>query len=177
MYYQYIYYILRTAAADARSLLDVGTRDCGYLEWMDWIEERVSIDLVKPYRSPNVQGEVADFFDYHPAKRFDVVLCSQVLEHVPEAARFARKLFETGDKVLITVPYRWSERRRTPGHVHDPVDEAKLESWTGRTPTYAVIVEEPFRSQTPRLVAYYDPDPDRVFRKQALEARRPTRFL
>lgn len=178
LYYHYVYFILRAAAPEARSLIDVGTRDCGYLDWLDWIETIVSVDLVKPYRSARVTGHKADFFDYRPTRRFDVALCSQVLEHVPEAGAFAAKLFAVADKVLITVPYKWSPKRRTPGHVHDPVDEAKLAGWTGRKPTYAVVVEEPFRPRSPRLIAYYDTlEPDRVPDRAAIAARRPTRFL
>lgn len=178
LYYQYVYFILRAAAPDARSLIDVGTRNCGYLEWFDWIDTIVSVDLVKPYQSERVTGCKADFFDYAPSQRFDVALCSQVLEHVPEAGAFAAKLFAIADKVLITVPYKWSARRRTPGHVHDPVDEEKLARWTGRKATYAVVVEEPFRPKSPRLIAYYDAiEPDRVPDRDAIAARRPTRFL
>ena len=85
-------------------------------------------------------------------KRYDLAICLQVLEHVPQVEAFARKLFDISSSVLISVPYKWP-KGNVKGHIHDPVDEAKLRSWTQRKPDYQIIVTEPFGAS--RLFAYY----------------------
>ena len=97
-----------------------------------------------------------DFFDFEPEEKYDFVTCLQVLEHIPDAKAFARKLFQTADHVLISVPYLWKKGRAT-YHVHDPVDRNKLLEWTGREPDYSVVVEEPLFDKhiSRRLISYY----------------------
>jgi hypothetical protein len=63
-----------------------------------------------------------------------VCLCLQVLEHIPDAAAFAQRLLARARwHVIISVPYKWAASR-SPNHIHDPVDEAKLATWFGRSP-------------------------------------------
>ena len=78
------------------------------------------------------------------------MLCLQVLEHLEDPETFARKLFESGRSVIVSVPYRWPAGLR-PGHVQDPVDEAKLIGWTGRTPVETCVV----RNGRDRLIAVF----------------------
>ena len=49
MYYKYLDYILRSVGKDAGGLIDVGSGSCPYLDWWDWIPERVSVDIRVPY--------------------------------------------------------------------------------------------------------------------------------
>lgn len=172
LYYRYIDYIMRVAATEARSLIDVGTGGCPYLEWFDWIPERVSFDLRSPYRSEAVQGIAGNLMTHEFERRFDVCTCLQVLEHVPDAAAFARRLLEIARLVVISVPHGWPAGRTT-GHVHDPVTEEKLEGWMGRRPNYSILVREPFRTvKGERIIALYDEDPRRRFGSAAVENRR-----
>lgn len=155
MYYRYIDAIVRGVAAEAQSLLDVGSSNAQYLEEFDWIKTKVTVDLKTAYSSATVQGITADFFTYRPETKFDLVTCLQVLEHVPDAGKFAQKLFEVGRDVLISVPFKWPADS-SKNHVHDPVDQHKLLSWTGRKPSYAVIATEVFAGKKARrLIAYY----------------------
>ncbi len=172
LYYRYVDYILRTVARDARSLIDVGTGGCPYLEWFDWIPERVSFDLEEPYRSEAVRGIAGDILTHDLDRRFDVCTCLQVLEHVPDAVPFARRLQRIARLVIVSVPYGWPEGA-TKTHVHDPVDEAKLTAWMGREPNYAIVVREPFRARKDqRLIALYDEDSGRRFGDDEVKARR-----
>lgn len=100
MYYRYIDYIMRCVGAKARSMIDVGSGNCPYLEWFDWIPNRVSVDIRVPYNSEGVKGIQGDIFKISFAESFDICTCLQVLEHVPEAERFAHRLQELG-KLLI----------------------------------------------------------------------------
>ncbi|MDI6025688.1 hypothetical protein QBK99_05665 [Corticibacterium sp. UT-5YL-CI-8] len=172
LYYQAVDYIVRTVGTDARSIVDVGTGGCPYLEWFPWIERRLSIDIDKPYSSPTVQALNANILYDKVPDGFDLCTCLQVLEHVPEAGRFARRLTELARTVIVSVPYKWPDGK-TQGHLHDPVDMEKLTTWFGRAPNYHVIVEEPLRRiKNKRLIAIFDEDPKRIFGATMLRDRR-----
>jgi hypothetical protein len=140
--------------ADAASILDVGSNGCPYLDWFGWIPRRVSIDLANPYADPGIESIRADFLEWETAERFDVVLCLQVLEHIPDAQAFARRLLAmTRRHLIVSVPYKWPAGR-VAEHVHDPVDEAKVDAWFGRLSTTSTVVRE--RTGKARLVRWYD---------------------
>ena len=139
--------------ADAQSILDVGSNGCPYLDWFPWAPRRVSIDIANPYTGGGVEGIKADFLGVPLSDRFDVVLCLQVLEHVPDATAFAcRLLASTRKHTIVSVPYRWPAGRCV-HHIHDPVDEAKLYSWFGREPASSNVIAE--RNGVQRLVCRY----------------------
>lgn len=156
MYYRYVDYMVRVLAADSKSMIDVGSSDVGLIENFNWIPKRDALDIANPYHSENVRGIKRDLFDYNPKEKYDFATCLQVLEHIPNAQKFANKLFQIADRVLISVPYKWKENSE-PEHVHDPVDLKKVNDWFGREPDYHIIVEEPlFRShKNKRLICYY----------------------
>ena len=55
----------------------------------------------------------ADFLRWEAPHRYDLVLCSQVLEHISakdgSAGRFVQKLLRIGRTVIISVPYKWND--------------------------------------------------------------------
>jgi Sulfotransferase family len=163
MYYQYVLAVAGPLARDARSLIDVGSWNTSIAEELDWIPDRVALDLRQPYSSKAVRGVKADFLQFEPERRFDFALCLQVLEHIPDAARFARKLQEVADRVLVSVPYEWP-KGTCRYHCQDPVDERKLADWFGREPDYRIVVEEPLQNgrTNRRLIAYFH-DPREKF--------------
>ncbi len=162
-YYKYFDRIMRGVARDARSMIDVGTGIVPYLEWFDWIPDRVSVDVNPPYRSETVRGIQGDIFEIEFPQKFDICTCLQVLEHIPDPAPFARRLTELSDLVVVTVPYLWPVGK-TKGHVNDPIDMATFESWFGRAPNWRHVVHEPWRRNSRRLLAIYDmADPGRRF--------------
>ena len=169
MYYRYVDYILRIVGKDAQSLIDIGTANCPYLEWFDWIPQRISFDQAPPYSSKNVIGMQGDFLTHDFGRRFDLCTCLQVLEHIPDAQTFARRLLEIADTVVVSVPYKWGAGA-VKGHVQDPVDRQKLRRWFGRKPNYSVIVNEPFLDPQ-RLVAVYHRDPTKWFTKAEMRMR------
>ena len=158
MYYRYIQRIVETLGAKAQSMIDVGSGNCPYLDWFEWIPDRVSVDIRVPYSSEHVRGIRGDIFQLQFPKPFDICTCLQVLEHVPDAAAFGRRLLELAHTVVVSVPFKWPNTPKpTPGHLHDPVDYAKLRTWMGREADYRTIVEEPL-STSPRrrrLIAVY----------------------
>jgi hypothetical protein len=156
MYYRYVFALAERLAAPARSLIDVGSNTTSLAEELDWIPERVALDISNPYASEAVRGVRADFLAFEPEARFDFALCLQVLEHIPDATAFARKLQEVAERVLVSVPYQWPAGA-CDRHCQDPVDETKLAGWFGRAPDYQIIVQEPLRRGPVgrRLIAYF----------------------
>jgi hypothetical protein len=167
IYYRYLDVIVRGVATDCKSMIDVGARNTPLIENFEWVDERVTLDVRAPYNSARVRGIEMDFLQFKPEKQFDIALCCQVLEHIPDAGAFARHLFEVGKRVLISVPYLWPEGG-TKNHIHDPVDMEKLARWTGREPAYHIIVQEPLSlsAKSRRLIAYY-PAPGEQFTVRA----------
>ncbi len=173
IYYQYFKYFIRCLGPNAKSMIDVGSGNVPYLEWFDWIPERVSIDLDYPYQSEKVRGIRGNLLETDLGKKFDLVTCMQVLEHVPEVEAFAKRLTEIGDLLLVSVPYKWP-KGLVKTHVNDPVDLEKVVKWFGREPNYHLIVREPFKKRTgARMFAIFDPDPKRVFDAKIRHQARP----
>ena len=174
MYYKYFFALMRCVAKDAVSLIDVGTGNSGYLEWLDWIPQKDSVDIRVPYESENVRGIKGDIHKL-PLMRYDVCTCLQVLEHIPDPRTFAARLLELGSLVIISVPYNWPANK-TKGHIHDPVDEVKIESWFGRKPNYNFVAKELFLTQnSARMFSIFDPaDKSRKFGGAYWHSRRAT---
>jgi hypothetical protein len=178
LYYQYFRYIVRCIGHDARSMADVGSGNCPYLEWFDWIPDRVSCDIRSPYRSATVRGVQGNILALDFPERFDLVSCLQVLEHVDEPAPFARRLLGMGRLVLVSVPHRWP-RGATRSHVNDPVDLRRVERWFCRRANYHLLVREPFvGAKGERLFVLFDADdPARRFGGAVRAHRRPLSSL
>lgn len=127
LYYQVVKIIVDHIGKNAMSILDVGSAGCPYLDWFKHIPKRTSIDLNTPYKSAGITSYTGDFMLWEPDQHYDLVLCLQVLEHVPDAEKFAQKLLTAGTTVVVSVPYKWPFGHKK-SHVHDPVDEIKLQN-------------------------------------------------
>jgi hypothetical protein len=154
LYYQVVRIIAQVLAKDARSVIDIGSWDVPTLDWFPDTPDRTSLDLRMPYRADGIQSVTADFLTWQPDRTYDLALCLQVLEHVPDAGAFAQKLLEVAKVVVISVPFRWPEWKN-PHHVHDPVTLDKITTWFGRQPSFAYPVPEP-TSGVERLVCVFD---------------------
>jgi hypothetical protein len=156
LYYEYVDVLVRGLAHDAKSLIDIGSHDIPLIESFDWIADRVTLDIRKPYSSANVRGIQADFFSFVPPKRYDFALCLQVLEHIEDAEAFAQKLLTVADRALVSVPYKWPAGASA-YHCQDPVDETKITQWFRRKPDYSLVVMEPLhrRTKARRWIGYF----------------------
>jgi SAM-dependent methyltransferase len=172
VYYSYFELMVRCIAPDANSILDVGTGSVPYLEWFQWIEKKVSVDIKAPYSSQTVEGVVGNILDVQFSSKFDICTCMQVLEHIDDPIPFARRLLELSDRLLISVPYKWPKGANK-HHPQDPVDEEKVLSWFGRKPNYSFVVSEPFINiKSKRMFSIYDRDPAKKFGSETYKARR-----
>ena len=150
-YYRDVVRLAREHVPGGGTALDVGANETELLEWLDWFERRVALDVAEIPQRPGVETVVADFNDVEAERRFDLVLCLQVLEHLERPRQFAHRLLRAGLTVIVSVPYRWPGWV-TEEHLHDPVDERKLHLWTGREPIQTAIVED---LGVERLIAVY----------------------
>lgn len=110
---------------------------------------------------------LADFYQYDPPQKYDLVICNQVMEHVDDPAAFAKKLLEIGHTVIASVPYNWGPG--TIGHVQHYIDQDQLLEWFGRKDyTELGIVQEVWRkcsSKCGRIYVVYRPavsDQDKI---------------
>lgn len=152
LYYKAIFQVVSVVGKEARSIIDIGSAETDYVSWFGWIGEKAQLNLGFTGQLPGVERISTDFLSWEDERTFDVALCLQVLEHVPDPAAFCDRLQRTARRLVISVPYKWGGN--APGHIHDPVDESKLQGWMGRKPNYSMIVREPFGPA--RLIAYYD---------------------
>jgi hypothetical protein len=150
-YYGEVVRLAREHAPAGGSALDVGANDTEVLDRLGWFDRRVALDVDQIPPRPGVETVVADFEQFEPDERFDLVLCRQVLEHLDRPRPFARKLLAAGRTTIISVPHEWPGWV-TEDHVHDPVDESKLRAWTGYDPTETAIIEDVGME---RLIAAY----------------------
>jgi len=160
IYLQRVAKLVQSVGGSAISILDVGSNGCPYLDWFEWIPKRVSVDLQAPYSSPSVTSFKADFLAWKTDEQFDLCLCLQVLEHVPDAGAFARKLLASARHVIVSVPYLWSGSCKY--HVHDPVDDAKVAAWFEREPDVSIVVTETPTDNSKgvrRMICYFNCSP------------------
>lgn len=115
LYFQYTYKFVNSLR-ECSSIIDIGGGPAGFLQKVDpkKYTKRVLLDLEQLEfigEGSNIPTMVieGDFLDV-PLPLFDVVVCLQVMEHVPDKYKFASKLLEVARKYLIvTVPYNWAE--------------------------------------------------------------------
>ncbi len=161
IYVQITREIAQRIASHANSVLDVGSNGTPILSWFPEVPVRVSVDLRVPYRAEGIESHQTDFLTWRPGRKFDVGLCLQVLEHVPDATAFARHLIDLCEVVIVSVPYRWPEDASR-YHVHDPVDEEKMKLWFGTDPNYSYRVAELHGQE--RLICVYDAKAEEAWR-------------
>ena len=149
--------LARAHAADALTMLDVGSFVPNAIASFDWIPNKVATD-VQVHKSAGWQAVRGlsfvrgDFLELQFATRFDLVTCTQVLEHLSDdrARAFVRKLQRetrpAGGLLLVSVPFEmpstWipckaaKKARRfrgvpdsCTGHLQDPLSAAEFASW------------------------------------------------
>eukprot|EP00322_Chrysochromulina_rotalis_P006925 CAMPEP_0115869734 /NCGR_PEP_ID=MMETSP0287-20121206/21960_1 /TAXON_ID=412157 /ORGANISM="Chrysochromulina rotalis, Strain UIO044" /LENGTH=269 /DNA_ID=CAMNT_0003324427 /DNA_START=7 /DNA_END=813 /DNA_ORIENTATION=+ len=152
--------LARAHAADALTMLDVGSFVPNAVASFDWIPNKVATDI-QVHNSAGwhamrglsfVQG---DYLKLSFATHFDLVTCTQVLEHFSDtrARDFVRKMqLETrpsGGMLIVSVPFEmpktWipcnSKHGRRPsleldscmGHLQDPLSATEFAAWFNQT--------------------------------------------
>jgi hypothetical protein len=135
----------------ATSALEVGCVKPSFLEHFNWIPNRV---CVSPYYAgySKVQDSAKsdeavtyltdDFNEWKQREQYDLVVCMQVIEHVPNPEKTMSKLLESGKVVLVSAPYLWPDCGSKCNHLHHNISEYTIKAWAGKDPVVSLIVSE-----------------------------------
>lgn len=117
----------------AKSAIDVGCYTSGLLVEFDWIPKRIASDkqayLEKNWRSvENVSFVPGDAFELEFGDLFDLVISNQTIEHLGDPCGFVKKLLSIGRSLIISTTYE-TPAGLIEGHIQDPIDLKKFQSW------------------------------------------------
>lgn len=154
LYFQVVRELATALGSGATAVLDVGSNRTPCLDWFPQAKFRTSVDPRGPYAGEGIESVTADFLAWEAPRHYDLALCLQVIEHVPDAPAFCRKLLAVADIVIVSVPYKWA-RGRNKEHLHDPIDKARMRSWFGRNANYSYVCRE-VKTNDRRLIQVYD---------------------
>lgn len=136
------------------SILDVGSANTPVATYGDF-ENRYRVDKSKLEELEGVNTVHSDWMDFCVNRSYSVVVCCQVIEHLTddEIKPFVDKLFESGENVIISVPYLWPEDA-CEGHHQDPINLEKFTRLVGGRDPYTLTIEND--STIRRLVALFN---------------------
>ena len=173
-FYKHLECVLKRYGSTAKTALDVGSSLPPYLIALPWLTSRTILgprfagnvgkggkEILSIKRIEEKFGVVAiqaDFEEWQPAEGtqtlYDLVLCSEVVEHVPRPKEFVRKLLSHAKLLVLSVPYKWAACENTKcHHLNNKITRDKIASWAGRQPTAYDIVEEESGEQ--RIICVY----------------------
>ena len=150
-YYKVLRALISLVEQDVKSVINVGCGPIPLFKGLKKISKRVYLDLDAVPKE--LDGAVAikeDFLKYETAEKFDLAVCSQVLERVPEVGKFIAKLKGLSRNLIISVPYKWQPDTKD-NHAHDFIDGEKVRKWLGMSPQMEFIVKD----HGCRLIACY----------------------
>lgn len=128
-----------------KSILDIGPGGTDIVMTGNFAERTVVNREPLPVDTyPGVEIIIGEWPDVMPrGRRFSVVSCCQVIEHLPDEKipAFIDAIFSASRHVIISVPYHWPEGLCS-YHPQDPVTMAKLIKWTGQEPRMCEVVED-----------------------------------
>lgn len=159
--------IAELIASNASVVADIGSNGNPVLEWFPNVPTRISVDPARTYKAPGVKSVRSEFLDWQPTKKINVLTCFHTLEFAERPDLFAQKMLALGEVCIVSVPYKWSEKK-SKRQLHDPIDEAKMLTWFGRSPNYSYIVRE--ISGEEHLICVYDRRDDEL--RASLEENR-----
>jgi SAM-dependent methyltransferase len=121
----------------AKNALEVGCAADPFLKHLAWIPTRTCLAPYYAYGKTTahaVNMTMGDFMEWNwtpEQQRFDLVLCSQVVEHVTDPRAFVQKLLEVSKTLIVSVPYRWSRDSTSAKahHVSHDIDEQTVATW------------------------------------------------
>ena len=97
---------IQDAGCNANCLLENISKDFNPKSLMGYDYSAETLEIAKSI-SPASQYKVFDLVHDHPTEQFDVIFCTQVIEHIPDAELAVKKLIDLAKpdaQILITVP-------------------------------------------------------------------------
>jgi SAM-dependent methyltransferase len=171
-YYDSLFYAAMQFGRKAKNVIEVG---CGYdpfVQHMTWIPEKI---CVAPYFTSygakskkgvgaEIEKVTADFMDFELPNddAFDLLICSQVIEHVKNPKKFMQKLIRSARIAIISVPYQWKPCVGKCGHKSHEISYKQTLEWSyPYVPIVSTIVEEREDStNNRRIVLVFERDDD-----------------
>ncbi len=144
--YQMIKNLAHAYASEGVSVLDVGCHNSSLILDLDWFTKKVVTD--RPYitkywqKVKGVEFIPGDFNKLKFDRTFDLVLCTQGIEHLQEPKPFIQKLLSLGKTVIVSTTYEVPEGI-CKYHVQDPISFEKFQSWFDTEFTATVIIRRP----------------------------------
>jgi hypothetical protein len=162
LFYRHLLCIVQRYAPTAASVLDVGSSLPPFVLLLNWVKSKTILGpkfagnvakggsellslsrIEEKFRVSVIQ---ADFLEWQPsgmgASLFDLVLCSEVVEHISKPREFVRKLLTVGRVVVLSAPYRWEPCEGRCHHKQNKITRDRIGLWAGRQPVAYDIVEE-----------------------------------
>jgi hypothetical protein len=173
VYYDSLYFLALQFGRNANNMLEVGCAIDPFAQYLTWIPDKT---CVAPYRvnyegkdeesnTPDDTSRIvnfveADFVKYPVVpKTYDLIVCSQVVEHVPDPAAFMKKLIESAETSIISVPYDWSDCGRVCNHKSHHITLETILEWSAPyIPLHHTIIKESVNGKRTRriLVVFSD---------------------
>lgn len=153
-YYDSLFYTAIQFGSEAKSTIEVGCASDPFLKYLTWVPKRT---CVAPYFTSygdgkgkeSVQGSIqsvkANFMEYElpDNEKFDLLICSQVVEHVGDSKAFVQKLINSAETSIISVPYKWNDCGKQCNHKSDKISYDTILEWSyPHVPVMSTIVHE-----------------------------------
>jgi hypothetical protein len=122
----------------AHTALEVGCASDPFVKHLYWIPDKTCIAPYYAYgerTDHSVNMTKGDFMKWPWEKDrdapFDLVLCSQVVEHVDNPRAFVQKLLKVSRTLIVSVPYKWSKAStsKKSHHISHDIDEETILGW------------------------------------------------
>lgn len=159
-YYKLVkYWIHRLSPGD--SILDIGSGGTPIASWGHF-KSRYSVDTTTPFEHDFVAALKMSWMDFKIRRRFSVITCLQVLEHLDdnEIEPFVSKMNANADVIILSVPHMWNPAWESE-HKQDPIDAKKLLEWLGNRPMkkWQIVTDRSSQGrEQERLCAMYEGD-------------------
>jgi hypothetical protein len=179
-YYDSLFYTSLQFGKDATSLIEVGCASDPFIKYLDWVYRRT---CVAPYwvkyggggdnanteldgsdTTSGIESIVADFMEFKVEDySYDLLICSQVVEHVPDPSAFVKKLIRTAKTSIISVPFEWPDCGKQCNHKTDEISYEMLLKWSEpHVPIFSSIVKEKkegsSREASRRIIVVFQPE-------------------
>lgn len=171
VYYDMLFLLALRYGRDAKSILEVGCATDPFVRYLSYIggdttsQKRtcvapyfVNYENKKKEKQDQGQHDVelieADFMKWDiPAsqknqqnqnQKYDLLICSQVVEHVPDPGAFMKKLIKSATTAIISVPYDWPDCGKKCNHISNHITLDTILEWTSPEykPVHYAIVSE-----------------------------------
>lgn len=148
--YYALFQTAKREAPDALTVLDVGAFESPFVTRLDWIPTKVATDIQsRPEIWEHVDGVAfiqGDFMQLKFGTRYDLVLCSQVVEHLTDEVVeiFVTKMASHASVLVVSTTHEMPHGV-IEGHIQDPVSRTKFEGWFEESKRWGALTHVSFQ--------------------------------